>query len=70
MKGAAPAPEFLPVSVDIHILDKDIKLRSVLIKPTDTLKEIKEVGSSFTLLIYLDRQSQIRKHGRSSDELV
>jgi len=43
MQSSAPAPEFLPVSVDVHIPDKDIKLRSILIKPTDTLKELKEV---------------------------
>jgi len=42
MKGSAPAPEFLPVSVDVQLPD-GMKFKNILLKPTDTLKELKEV---------------------------
>lgn len=59
MKGAAPTPEFLPVSVDIHIQDKDVKMRSILIQPTDTLKELKDVFIThlYHLTLILDYQN-------------
>jgi hypothetical protein len=53
MKDVAPSPEFLPVSVDIHVQDKDMKIKGIIIKPTDTLKELKEVCNFFLFYFLL-----------------
>jgi len=43
LKGITPAPKFLSVTVDIILLEKKIKIHAVLIKPTDTIKELKKL---------------------------
>jgi len=43
LKSINPAPQFLPVTVDIMIIEKKIKIQNILVKPTDTIKELKKV---------------------------
>jgi len=42
MASFTPAPQFLPVTVNIHVPSKNLRLQNVLVSPTDTVKEIKE----------------------------
>jgi len=43
LEKSSPAPQFLPVSVDIFIEDKGVKMPQISIKPTDTNKEIRKL---------------------------
>eukprot|EP01126_Amoeba_proteus_P045498 TRINITY_DN5098_c0_g1_i5.p1 TRINITY_DN5098_c0_g1~~TRINITY_DN5098_c0_g1_i5.p1 ORF type:complete len:352 (-),score=74.76 TRINITY_DN5098_c0_g1_i5:93-1148(-) len=43
MENAAPVPEFLPVSVELSIPDKKISLSNIILKPTDTIKDLKNL---------------------------
>lgn len=42
MSSFAPAPQFLPVSVNIHVPSKNIKLKNVHISVTDTARDLKK----------------------------
>jgi len=43
MTGFAAAPEFLPVHINIYIPSKDLRFKNVLIKPTDSIVQVKEI---------------------------
>jgi hypothetical protein len=43
MSQTIPAPAFLPVTIDISIPAKDMKLKKIVIKPTDSGADIKSI---------------------------
>jgi len=40
---SSPAPQFLPVTVDVFVEDKVLKMPQISLKPTDTIKELRQV---------------------------
>lgn len=43
MKSCAPSPQFLPVAINFLIPDKKIQFTDIVLKRTDTLKDLKSV---------------------------
>jgi len=38
-----PAPSFLPVSIQVYIEEKNITIKKIILKPTDTAKDLKDM---------------------------
>lgn len=71
LKQITPPPQYLPVTVDILILDKKIKIQNVVIKSMDTVKDLKKVRHFLTffhfVLILINQivETNIEKSGDS-----
>jgi hypothetical protein len=52
LKQITPAPQYLPVTVDILIIEKKIKIQNVLIKAVDSVKDLKRVRISCCVFVW------------------